>query len=79
MLSVWNQAKQAAHSRLPISISLSEELGIQLQWPPSKKITKGPHIGHIYLTQVRLGRRVAGEGFGNATAVVTAWPLVWRE
>jgi hypothetical protein len=55
MLRIRNQTKQAAHSRPPISISLSEELGVQLHRPPSKKTTKGPQIGHNYFTETRLG------------------------
>jgi hypothetical protein len=44
----------------PINISLSDESGIQLHQPPSKKITKGPQIGHSYLMQTYLGPEGCG-------------------
>jgi hypothetical protein len=60
MFRVRNQATHAVHSRPLISISFFEESSVQLHWPSDKKTTKGPHIGHSYLMQTRLGLEGCG-------------------
>jgi hypothetical protein len=53
-LRVRDQAKQTAHTGLPISIGLSENQPFGNTGTPSRKITKGPQIGHRYLKLTRL-------------------------